>query len=150
MTTEQIVKNLVRVGKVSDVNVDDRECRVIYEDTGITSGWLKVLDNHPYVHVMMSFKGSEFARSAAYDTIDRELGYSGETFSKDDIPDTVDLTKTYGYDMLCSECTAGTETAAHEAYFEIWPWLPKINQKVLVLYLPVFNADGFVLGGVTT
>lgn len=27
-------------------------------------------------------------------------------------------------------------------------WLPKINDTVLVLYLPVFNADGFVLGGI--
>ena len=27
-------------------------------------------------------------------------------------------------------------------------WLPKINDKVLVLYVPVENGDGFVLGGI--
>ena len=27
-------------------------------------------------------------------------------------------------------------------------WLPRVNEKVLCLYLPVFNGDGFVLGGI--
>lgn len=27
-------------------------------------------------------------------------------------------------------------------------WLPEINELVLVVYLPVFGGDGFVLGGV--
>lgn len=27
-------------------------------------------------------------------------------------------------------------------------WMPKVNDEVLCLYLPVFNADGFILGGV--
>lgn len=27
-------------------------------------------------------------------------------------------------------------------------WLPKINDTVVVLYLPVFNSDGFILGAV--
>lgn len=27
-------------------------------------------------------------------------------------------------------------------------WLPSINDNVLVLYLPVFNGDGFVLGAI--
>ena len=26
-------------------------------------------------------------------------------------------------------------------------WMPKVNDRVLCLYLPVFNGDGFVLGG---
>ena len=26
-------------------------------------------------------------------------------------------------------------------------WMPKIDDRVLVLYLPVFNGDGFILGG---
>lgn len=25
-------------------------------------------------------------------------------------------------------------------------WLPKVNETVLALYLPVFNGDGFILG----
>lgn len=31
---------------------------------------------------------------------------------------------------------------------QIDPWLPKINDKVLVLCFPVFNGDGVILGGV--
>lgn len=27
-------------------------------------------------------------------------------------------------------------------------WMPEINDKVLCLYSPVFNGDGFVLGGI--
>lgn len=27
-------------------------------------------------------------------------------------------------------------------------WMPDINAKVLVIYLPVFNADGFIVGGI--
>lgn len=27
-------------------------------------------------------------------------------------------------------------------------WMPKINDTVLVLYLPVWNGDGFILGGI--
>lgn len=30
----------------------------------------------------------------------------------------------------------------------IKPWMPKVNDQVLVLYLPVFNGDGFILGGI--
>ena len=28
------------------------------------------------------------------------------------------------------------------------PWMPLVNDTVLTLYLPVFNGDGFVLGGI--
>lgn len=27
-------------------------------------------------------------------------------------------------------------------------WMPKVNDTVLCVYLPVFNADGFILGGI--
>lgn len=27
-------------------------------------------------------------------------------------------------------------------------WMPKVNDTVLVVYLPVFNADGFILGAI--
>lgn len=38
--------------------------------------------------------------------------------------------------------------ASHAHTLVIKPWMPKINDTVLVLYLPIFNSDGFVLGGV--
>ncbi len=34
-------------------------------------------------------------------------------------------------------------TGTHLTY-----WMPKVNDRVLALYLPVFNGDGFVLGGI--
>lgn len=27
-------------------------------------------------------------------------------------------------------------------------WMPSVNDRVLVLYIPIFNGDGFVLGGI--
>ena len=71
----QQLARLAMVGRVSDVNKDKRQVRVIRPDSGQTSGWLFVLQR-------------------------------GEV------------------------------------------WLPKINELVLVLYLPVFGGDGFVLGSV--
>ena len=40
-----IMANLVRVGIVTDLNMDKLMCRVKYPDTGITSGWLYVLQH---------------------------------------------------------------------------------------------------------
>lgn len=31
---------------------------------------------------------------------------------------------------------------------EVSPWIPSVNDKVVCLYLPVFNGDGFVLGAI--
>ena len=71
----QQLARLAMVGRVSDVNKDKRQVRVIRPDSGQTSGWLYVLQR-------------------------------GDA------------------------------------------WLPEINELVLVLYLPVFGGDGFVLGSV--
>lgn len=38
--------------------------------------------------------------------------------------------------------------ASHKHDLIIKPWMPKVNDQVLVLYLPVFNSDGFILGGI--
>ena len=71
----QQLARLAMVGRVSDVNEAKRQVRVIWPDSGQTSGWLYVLRH-------------------------------GEV------------------------------------------WLPEINELVLVVYLPVFGGDGFVLGSV--
>ncbi len=41
-----------------------------------------------------------------------------------------------------------TEFTSHTHSLTINQWMPAINDKVLVLYLPVWNADGFILGGI--
>ena len=45
----------------------------------------------------------------------------------------------------------GSGAAAYESHKHdliIKPYMPKVNDKVLVLYFPVFNGDGVILGGV--
>lgn len=37
---------------------------------------------------------------------------------------------------------------SHKHDLIIKPYMPKVNEKVLVLYFPVFNGDGVILGGV--
>ena len=34
----------------------------------------------------------------------------------------------------------------HDHVASVTSWMPKVNDTVLVLYLPVFNGDGFILG----
>lgn len=70
----QQLARLALLGRVSDVDKSKRLVRVIWPDSGQTSGWLYVLQR-------------------------------GDA------------------------------------------WLPEINELVLVLYLPVFGGDGFILGG---
>ena len=38
--------------------------------------------------------------------------------------------------------------ASHKHDLIITPYMPKVNDLVLVLYFPVFNGDGVILGGV--
>lgn len=40
---------IIRIGKVSDINADTRQVRVLFPDVGIVSGWLKVIKNPPFI-----------------------------------------------------------------------------------------------------
>ena len=73
MEHEKILRNLVRIGTVTAVDQKKRRARAKFQDSGITSHWLYIVQ-------------------------------------------------------------AGAA------------WLPKVNDTVLVIYLPVFNGDGFILG----
>ena len=45
----------------------------------------------------------------------------------------------------------GSGYAAFESHthgLKINQWMPVVNSKVLVIYLPVFNSDGFIVGGI--
>ena len=44
--------------------------------------------------------------------------------------------------------TGDKDYARHRHKLIIKPWMPKVNDLVLVLYFPVFNGDGVILGGV--
>lgn len=38
--------------------------------------------------------------------------------------------------------------ASHDHELTIRPWMPKVNEQVLVLYEPIRDGQGFVLGGI--
>jgi len=38
--------------------------------------------------------------------------------------------------------------ANHKHDLIIKQWMPKINDNVVCIYLPIFNSDGFVIGGI--
>lgn len=111
---ENILTNLVRVGIVTDLDKGKLRCRVKYEDTGVTSGWLYVLQ-----HIDGNVR-VEFDNAHGHNVVDTYTG--GGTA----IP-------------IPPHNHPGTLTKE---------WMPNINDKVLVLYVPVDNADGFVLGGI--
>lgn len=141
---ENVIKNLVRLGTVSSVDVAKRTARVEFKDkSGMVSGTLKVLQNHPVITVTNTVNGSNWSFSADYASAPRNLGL-GESYDKE-IPDTITLTKSIDY--LCP--THGVdETKTHQTYIEVHPWLPYIGQMVVCLYLPVEDGDGFVIGGI--
>ena len=108
MEWEQILAGLVRLGTVTAVSNEKHQARVKFQSEGMTSGWLYVLNNRPFIPDYNVPQRTEF-----------EEGGSGEP-----------------------------AFANHKHDLVIKQWMPKVNDTVLCLYLPVFNGDGFILGGV--
>ena len=139
-----ILKDIVRIGTVSSVDVENRTARVIFPDKkDLPSGELKVLQNQPLITVEKSVDGSGWSYDAAYASVDRGLGL-GESYTKA-APDTIRNTKSIDYQCPLHGID---ETKTHEQLITVYPWLPYIGQLVLCLYLPYGEGDGFVLGGI--
>ena len=49
MDIEKILAGLVRVGSVTAIDNGKRIARMKFQDSGITSDWLAVLDTHPHI-----------------------------------------------------------------------------------------------------
>ena len=115
MDLNEILSRLVQTGIVSAVDSSKRMARVILEETGHTSGWLKVLQH-----------------------------YGADFYIEPDGERTSAITNTY---------TGGGSVSTFPDHNHLpgshltW-WMPKVNDRVLILYLPVFNGDGFILGGI--
>jgi hypothetical protein len=102
---ENILRNLVRKGKVSSVDAAKRTARVIFEELdNMVSGDLFVLQ-----HI-----------NAAVSVENTELSYDKSN-------------------VLTSE--------GHDHAAALGAWMPSIGQWVICLYVPAFNGDGFILGG---
>ena len=107
------LQNLVRVGVVSAVDSSARKARVWFDDLGITSGWLFVIQH-----------------------------YAAGIYVAPDNGHTHEITDTY-----TGGGSASTVPAHNHSGTQLTYWMPKIGDRVLVLYIPVFNGDGFILGG---
>lgn len=113
MEAEKILANLVRIGTVTVVDAGKRLARVKFQDAGITSGWLPVIQH-----------------------------YGADLYIEPDAKHTHDITDTY---------TGGGSAGMYPDHdhlpgSHVTYWMPKVNDTVLTLYLPVFNGDGFILG----
>ena len=84
---------IVRVGKVSSVDVENRTARVIIEDKvkQFVSGPLKVLQKQPLITITKKENGGKWNFEAQYASADRKLGL-GESYSKG-APDIIKLDK---------------------------------------------------------
>ena len=142
---ESVLKNLVRAGWVSSVNVEERTARVIFKDKVETfvSGDLKVLQNQPLIVVEKWENDGKWNFMAQYASADRKLGL-GESYTKA-APDIIENERAIDY-----KCPLhGTdETKTHKEKVTVYPWLPYVGQFVLCIYLPTDDGDGFVIGGI--
>jgi len=152
-----ILKNIVRIGKVSSVDIKKNTARVIFEDKNdLISGELKVVRNQPFVTVENYVDGEKWDCEAHYATIDRKVDEVGSLSYKEDIPEKIHLKKQIDYNKeypipeTPPQCTytGKIEDKIHEQVIKVYPWLPYIGQFVLCIYLPNGESDGFVIGGI--
>lgn len=54
------------------------------------------------------------------------------------------------YDPVPQETGFETCQVPHKHKLTIKPWLPNVNDTVVCLYLPAFNADGIILGAISS
>ena len=114
MAPDEILSRLVQIGTVMSVDSSKRRVRVKFQDTGITSGWLYVVQH-----------------------------YNASIYIEPDGEHTHEITDTF-----TGGGSAGTEPDHDHNRSCVTYWIPKVNDTVVVLYLPVANGDGFVLGGI--
>ena len=110
----QTLDGLVRVGTVTDRQMDKRLVRVWFEDDAMSSGWLPVIISQ------------DVTPDYEYDDpqwTELETEWEGSRSGEKDYVD-------------------------HKHKIIRKPYMPKVGDQVLVVYLPVWNADGFVIGGI--
>jgi len=119
MGPDDSLNNIVRVGTVHAVDFSKTKARVWYDDLRIMSGWLGVLQLNGAAVKVAGDGGHTHDH-----TVSNEDGH------KHDVADG----------WMENHWHDGTKLA---------DWMPSVNSRVLVLYLPVPNGDGFILGGIS-
>lgn len=117
MEFDKLLGRMVQVGTVNTVDAKKRKVRVKFLETGMVSGWLYVLQ-HSGMGLNVTEDGGHGHEVTVADTYT-----GGGSGSVEAVPD---------HDHDKSVTTT---------------WMPKVNDQVVVLYLPVADGDGFVLGG---
>lgn len=143
-------QGVIKIGRVSSVDVEKRTARVVFEDEDdMVSGPLIILQNHPTITIEREVDGSKWDYSASYSAADRKLGL-GESYDKT-IPDVIKLSKTIEYKKVNSvqDCsrTGTLEEKTHKETVKVHPWVPYIEQMVVCLLLAAGDGDGFIVGG---
>ncbi len=117
---KMILDRLVREGQVSVVNEPLRQVRVIYKGDNLVSGWLPVLQQ-PFATVEVESDGGH------------DHTVSGDTSTALEHNHAVAL-------------TTSTELNHDHKGSRTTYWMPRVRDRVVVLSLPVFNGDGYVIG----
>lgn len=79
-----------------------------------------------------------------FDALGIDSGWLPVLINRDFIPD-------HDVPQRTEYVAGGSGDAAYEKHahpLQIKPYMPKVNEKVLVLYFPVFNGNGVILGGI--
>lgn len=114
---EKILSGLVRVGTVTDRNLEQRLARVWFPDMRMSSDWLPVLIS--------------------------------QDITPDDLPREYDDPQWTEFETEWKGDRAGDKDYVdHRHLIRRKPWMPKVGDEVLTVYLPVLDADGFILGGI--
>lgn len=136
-----MLKNIVRIGIVSTVDINSRTARVTFPDKNdMVSGPLKVIQNQPLITVKKTISDKPWDCDAEYASADRNLKI-GEKYKKD----TPDVIKNITPPL---EIEYAGVIRTHTQEMKVYPWLPYIGQSVVCLYIPNGESDGFVLGGI--
>ena len=95
----------------------------------------KILSNLVRVGIVTAVNNNEHLARVTFEDTKLPSGWLVVLDNRPFIPD-------YGAPQVTDK-----RAESHDHPLTIKQWMPQLNQPVLVLYLPVKNADGFILGG---
>lgn len=121
-------ESLIRVGKVSSIDADNRKARVMFPGMGnMVSDWLPVL----------WYPGFTNTSNGSHDHTVSIPSQSGKTSD--------DGTPIHHHDWSWVGGSADTDQQGYHTH-EINQWMPRVNDRVLVLMEYGFNAAGYIVG----